>query len=323
LTLAVNLLFELAEQKNALQKESLKQLLRTTGTPENPTIPITNTLAFHGETRAYVSENAGTLVETVTGAVKKFIGGDAEGIVDGIGELVTGGLEAILGAGEGTQSEMHSYYIIVDGLSITRFDIMAWQRRIEATGITTAIENAMTFTAVKSSVDVDKITFNTFLQAYKEQLMKMDFNDKELLDFIKRSKEIFELLKDANSKNQELIPSVASELINPATINRIDSTESVSSGLSLMSSLQKGYTYSFRLTYEVYEGKEYKGTVKTDWEVYFKGHHHGVRPSNRDIQRQLVVLTGEVETWCELNDIPFPGAEDILANYQLDTKSSH
>ncbi|WP_335965134.1 hypothetical protein [Galbibacter sp. PAP.153] len=323
LTLAVNLLFELAEQKNALQKETLKQLLRTAGTPENPTIPITNTLAFHGETRAYVSENAGTLVDTVTGAIKKFIGGEADGIVDGIGELVTGGLEAILGAGEGSQSEMHSYYIIVDGLSITRLDIMAWQRKIEATGITSAIENAMTFTAVKSSVDVDKITFNTFLQAYKEQLEKMDFSDKELIEFIKRSKEIFELLKDENSKSKKLVSAGATELMNPGTISRLDSTELVSKGFSNVPLIKKGYTYSFRLTYDVYQGKDYKGTVRTDWEVFYKGHHHGVRPSDRDIHNQLVVLTGEVEAWCDSRDIPFPGVEDIHENYDLDTKSAH
>jgi hypothetical protein len=53
ITLALNLLFELAEQKKQLQEEWLKNYLRTAGTPENPTIPITNTIAWHNETRAY------------------------------------------------------------------------------------------------------------------------------------------------------------------------------------------------------------------------------------------------------------------------------
>lgn len=224
LTLAVNLLFELAEQKNALQEEALKQLIRTAGTPENPSIPITNTLAWHSETRAYVSSNAGNLVDTVTGAVKKFIGGGADNIVDGVGELITGGLEAILGAGTGTQAEMHSYYIIVEGLSIVRFDIMAWQRRIEAKGITHEIENAMTLTAVKSSVDVDKISFNTFLQAYKKQLEKMKFTDEELIAFIKKSKEVFELLRDNAKASHSLSSfSMSSDLYMPASANFFDS----------------------------------------------------------------------------------------------------
>jgi|GEM_PF-192888 len=323
LTLAVNLLFELAEQKKDLQEEELKQLLRTAGTPENPTIPITNTLATHSETRAYVTANAGTLVDTVTGAVKKFIDGGAENIVNGIGELITGGLEAILGAGSGTQTEMHSYYIIVEGLSIVRFDIMAWQRKIEATGITSEIENAMTLTAVKSSIDVDKITFNTFLQAYKTQLEKLNFSDEELLDFIKKSKEVFELLRDSNKETESQVSAVDAKLAHPATIRFLETDETGRRNMMFDTALGATYTYSFRLAYEVNVKGKYQGTVKTDWEVYFKGHHHGVQPSEKQVAEQLDVLVGEVEEWCAMQDIPAPSAEAIHANYQLETKSAH
>lgn len=199
LTLAVNLLFELAEQKKEIQDTFLKDQLRTAGSVENPTIPITNTLAWHSETRAYVKNDVSKLPNVVTDAVKKFINGGSDEIISGVGELITAGLEAILGSGSGTESSMHSYFIVVEGLSIVRFDLCAWQRRIEATGFTSIIENAMTMTAVKSSVNVDKITFNTFLQAYKAQLEKMDFTDKELIEYIKKSKEVFELLRDPNS----------------------------------------------------------------------------------------------------------------------------
>ena len=203
LSLALNLLFELAEQKKNLQEEWLKQQIRTAGTPENPSIPITNTLAWLSETRAYVKNDAGTLVNTVTGAIKKFIDGGTENVMNGVGELIAGGLNAILGSGTGTQSEMHSYFIVVEAMSIIRFDITAWQRRIDVAGITAKIENAMTLTAVKSSVDVDKISFNTFLQAYKSQLAKMKFGDSELIDFIKKSKEVFELLQSTKSRAHE------------------------------------------------------------------------------------------------------------------------
>src|SRR5678815_2454683 len=203
LSLALNLLFELAEQKKNLQEEWLKQQIRTAGTPENPSIPITNTLAWLSETRAYVKNDAGTLVNTVTGAIKKFIDGGTENVMNGVGELIAGGLNAILGSGTGTQSEMHSYFIVVEAMSIIRFDITAWQRRIDVAGITSKIENAMTLTAVKSSVDVDKISFNTFLQAYKSQLAKMKFGDSELIDFIKKSKEVFELLQGTKSRAHE------------------------------------------------------------------------------------------------------------------------
>lgn len=312
LTLSVNLLFELAEQKKAIQYEVLMQLLRTAGTDENPSIPITNTLASHSETRAYVSSNAGNLVETVTGAVTKFIGGGADNIVNGIGELITGGLEAILGAGSGTQSEMHSYYIIVEGFSIVRFDIVAWQRRIEATGITREIENAMTFTAIKSSVDVDRITFNTFLQAYKKQLEKLQFGDAELKKFIIEAKEIFELLRDPSSNKQKALELFNDEGIGTPAINRsIDSNSIFSRNENILFTT---YDYSFRLGYDVYEDDEYKGTVKTDWQVYYRGHNHGVQPTPQEINMETIVLTGEVEVWCQQRGIIVPEPEVINDN---------
>ena len=151
--------------------------------------------------------------------MKNFIDGGSENVVNGIGELLTGGLNAILGSGTGTQSEMHSYFIVVEAFSIVRFDITAWQRRIEVTGFTSKIENAMTLTAVKSSVDVDKITFNTFLQAYNAQLKKMKFDEHELIEFIKQSKKVFELLRDDNANSNLMLKSSSDfQLFEPSTI---------------------------------------------------------------------------------------------------------
>lgn len=224
ITLALNLLFELAEQKKQLQEEWLKNYLRTAGTPENPTIPITNIIAWHNETRAYVKDDASKLVSEIASAVKKFVAGGSDNIINGISELMSGAITAILGAGTGSVSEMHSYYIMVEGLSIIRIDLTAWQRHIEAEGITKKIENAMTFSAVKSSVDVNKITFNTFLQAYNAQLMKMKIPENEVKKYIIEAKEVFDLLRNNNSHtsfvSNSIEPSSLSvELCMPGHIN--------------------------------------------------------------------------------------------------------
>lgn len=204
LTLALTVLFELAEQKAELFKRDLELSLRTAGTPDNQTIPVTQILAWHSETRAYVKADAGKVATVVVDAIKKFVGGGSGEIIGGIGDLATAALEGILGAGSGTQAEMHSYYIVVEGLSIVRVDLSAWSRRVEATGITTQIENALAFQAAKSSVDVDAITFNTFLQAYKAQLDKLALPPEKLKEFIIQSKEIFELLRDSNGRQLAL-----------------------------------------------------------------------------------------------------------------------
>lgn len=218
ITLAVELLSELANQKSNIQESFLKEQLRSAGTPENPSIPITNTLAWHTETRAYVKSDAAQLVEKVTDAVRKFINGGSDEIVSGIGDLLTAGLEIILGSGSGMEANMHSYFIVVEGFSIVRFDLCAWQRRIEVTGFTSLIENAMTMTAVKSSVDVDKITFNTFLQAYKIQLERMEIPESELIQYIKKAKEVFELLRDPSSVTAMVGASHAPQFNHPGIV---------------------------------------------------------------------------------------------------------
>jgi hypothetical protein len=217
LTLSVNLLFELADQKKSLQEEWLKNYIRTAGTKDNPSIPITNTLAWHSETRAYVKKDSTDMVKNVSKALKQFISND---MINGVAGLLSSGINSILGSGMGVQSEMHSYYIIVDGLSIIRLDVTAWQRHIEATGITKHIENAMTFTAVKSSVDVNKISFNTFLYAYQYQLENLKIETSELKKYLLEAKDVFELLKEKNATSE--VENLGSGFTSPSTITMIE-----------------------------------------------------------------------------------------------------
>ncbi|MBK9107348.1 MAG: hypothetical protein IPM92_02935 [Saprospiraceae bacterium] len=81
---------------------------------------------------------------------------------------------------------MSTYYIVVQDYGIARYDIRIWARQIEAQGITSQIETALANVAFKSSVDISKLSFNTFLIAYGSQLEAMNFpkdKQKEYLDY--------------------------------------------------------------------------------------------------------------------------------------------
>lgn len=218
LTLALNLLFELAQQKNDSFQNAIKENLRTAGTENNRSVPVKEILAWHKETRAYVKADAGALVDKVTDAVRDFISGGADNIVTGIGKLVTTGLEAIIGSGTGTQAEMSSYYIVVQSYGIARYDIHAWSRHIEATGITSQIETALAFTAAQSSVDVNKITYNTFLIAYGDQLSKMGFTPQEIEEYLDYAEKIFNKLRsgDADMASRENMALGAQGVLAPS-----------------------------------------------------------------------------------------------------------
>jgi hypothetical protein len=193
---ALDLLFELAKSKCENFEKTILQLLRTAGTEENPTIPISQMINSYHDIRSYVTEDSANIINVITAETKNFITGGTDNVINGISTLLCTGINALLGAGTGVQAERKDYFIAVDGLSIIRVDIMSWMRRVDITGIKKRIDSALAFTIVKSSVDVNKITFNTFLQAYKYQLENSKISNDDLLREISEAKKVFLLLKD-------------------------------------------------------------------------------------------------------------------------------
>lgn len=195
LTLLLSLLSELCEQHVSGFTKSIEDELRTAGTAENKTVPVTEILARHQEYRAYVKADAGKVATEVSGAISKFVSGTTSDVLDGMANLVTTGLDAIIGAGEGTQQEMRTYYIVVQDFAIARYDICAWSRHIEAEGITTQIETALAIVAFKSSVDVGKLSLNTFLIAYGSQLASMNFPRDKQLEYLDFAEKVYKRLR--------------------------------------------------------------------------------------------------------------------------------
>jgi len=194
----LNLLFDLANSKTENFKKEIAQSLRTAGTDENPTVPITQKLGEYADTRAYTIEDNTKIISEATTAIKGFVSGGADNIINGIGNLLGTGINALLGSGTGVQAEREDYFVAVEGLSIIRIDVKSWMRKVEVQGLTKKIESIFAFVAVKSSVNVDKITFNTFLQAYKYQLERGNLPQDELIKEITHAKEVFNLLKTSD-----------------------------------------------------------------------------------------------------------------------------
>lgn len=203
LTLALELISSLAKSKTASFEEAVATSYRTAGTGENRTAPITLVVASHAEYRAYVKDDAGKLAEEVTSAIKDFIGGGSTNIVTGISKLVTAGLAAILGTGEASEQEMRSYYITAQSRALVRYDVLAWRRKIEATGITSKIESCLAIYASKASIDVKKLDLNTFLLAYEDQLYKMGFSDQETVEYIAYAEKVYRWLTGEGPRPDE------------------------------------------------------------------------------------------------------------------------
>lgn len=199
ITLLLSLLSELCEQKVNQFSTEIEDELRTAGSGENKTVPITEILAKHTEYRAYVSQDSDKIATEVTDGIKKFLAGSTESVLDGISDLVTTGIKAIIGAGSGQQQEFLSYFIVVQSFALLRFDIRVWNRRIEAEGITNEIEHAFAISAYKSSVDVKQITLNTFLIAYQDQLAKIGIPESSWEEYLDTAEKVFERLRGDTS----------------------------------------------------------------------------------------------------------------------------
>lgn len=194
---ALNLLYELSKQKADLYEEKIARDLRNAGTTENPTVPITVKIERRQEIRATTSNTPDKdITEGIKTALKDILAGSKDGIIDGLTSLINTGLKAVLGVGEGEEREEHTYFISTEGLSIVRLDLIYWCRHVTAASITKYAEKSVVCTAVKSSVDVNKIDFNAFLAAYQAQLVRCKFDESQLEDELKNARKIYNLLRE-------------------------------------------------------------------------------------------------------------------------------
>ena len=77
---------------------------------------------------------------------------------------------------------------------------------------------------IRDSVDVDKISFNTFMEAYKYQLQRdaaHALNENDLMKEIKRAKEVYNLLKTDSAESTLVFDTLKlpGQNIHPAFIH--------------------------------------------------------------------------------------------------------
>lgn len=192
----LQLLYELSDEKATTFQNTISEDLRTAGTIENPTVPISYKLASLKEIRITTSETPSEFISEIGESLKSIITGTSDGVINGISSLINTGLKTILGAGEGEERLRKEYYIATEGLSIVRLDVMMWSRSITATSITKYAEDSIVCVVEKSSVDLSKVDFNSFLSAYNIQLLKSNLEEQNILEEIENAKKVYKELTD-------------------------------------------------------------------------------------------------------------------------------
>lgn len=171
----IETLARLAASKAEFFELQVATSLRTAGSEDNQTVPVEAVLNSASETHAYSSKSSGAISDTAVAALRSFCGGTKDDIVTGVGALITNGLATFLGDASASESTLKKYYVMTEGFSVIRVDLMAWQLKIESSGIQNRLEKVSAFVLVKSAVDLQKIRFNTFLNLYQRQLNSSSF----------------------------------------------------------------------------------------------------------------------------------------------------
>ncbi len=180
----------LADAKAELFKEKITQKLLNAGTGSDKTIPITEVQDFISETHAYTSSSADKISDTVSNAVKGFVQGGKDNVTNGVCALVTTAITALFGSTESSDMTIEKYYVALEGIALIRLDIMGWKRAITASSLTTKVEQVSAFVMSKSTIDIKKTDFDTFLDLYQFVILADNPNAKTL-DIIGEAKELF------------------------------------------------------------------------------------------------------------------------------------
>ncbi|WP_265520312.1 hypothetical protein [Oerskovia flava] len=183
-------LARLGETKAELFDVRIQESLRGAG-GTNSTVPITSILASKKEVHAFSSTSVEHLADAVKSSLKSFVAGTSSDIIDGVGTLVSEALTAFLGGASASTGTIEEYYVVTEGLSIVRVDLKAWYQNVSAKSIYEKMERVSAFVAVKSTVDLSKIDFNTFLYLYQDQLSLARLPKEQITQALKDAKEIY------------------------------------------------------------------------------------------------------------------------------------
>ena len=185
-------LARLAESKAEFFDLQISTNLRTAGSPDNQTVPVEAVLNSETYTHAISSDTVAKIGDTVKSALKSFCSGGKEEILNGVGNLITDALTIFLGSGGASTGTKKQYYILTEGWSVVRVDLMAWYLEVQAQSIRNAMQKATAFVVVKSAVDLSKIRFNTFLNIYRSQLASMKLKDDQINTALDEAKNIYD-----------------------------------------------------------------------------------------------------------------------------------
>jgi hypothetical protein len=189
----VDILYELARTKALVLEGMSMEQLRTAGSKESQTVPISKILSCIREVKATCGSDVGQQVDKITAAVNSIVGGE---VAKGVASVVTSGLQMLIGESHASQEEFHKYFITVEGYAIIRYDIRGWSKAVSGIGLTKNESKIVAFSLIKSSVNMKRLEINEVISVYNDFLTKHEKPSVEALNqALIDAKKIYQMLQ--------------------------------------------------------------------------------------------------------------------------------
>jgi hypothetical protein len=179
------MLTSMAGVRAALFAKEIKEDLNDGKTNLNslsiPVERIRRTQIHHGCVTNNGKENVFT---KLTDEIKRiFSTPRAETVVGGFANLLNDALMRVVGVSEGIDEVFTDTMTTIDGIAVVRVDLALWCRKIKTMSLRTRVEMALSYVAVKSTVDMQRFSFNSFADAYnpliEAELESLPFAERE------------------------------------------------------------------------------------------------------------------------------------------------
>lgn len=210
----LKILMSMAESKADLFEKEIENDLIIGKTTDNLTIPITKVMQHHKEYRAKTSSGS-KIIDEIGKSFSEIFSGDAN-IAKSICTIINTAFNAMMGAGKGQEGVSIDYKVVAEYPAIVRYDFRFWYRNIESQGIFKYMENAFAITAVKSVVDISKLSFHDFIALYGPILTQAFSSDKtKIKKFLTEAKEIYDMFQNSNTSDADKL--IQAYIDNPNT----------------------------------------------------------------------------------------------------------
>lgn len=192
---ALSFLSELANKQLTLYKLTITDELKNA--EQSKTLPITAIINRDGQTRSYLKKEADNINKVVDEAAGMFIGDQS--VATGIGNMLKLLIASFLGSSEGEEVYKEKYLCYTDGISLLRFDFLAWKRNVKTQSLLTHTESVSAYYYTISVVDATKVDFQTFAALYKDVLKSGGESAEEIIKSLDDLQKIYDRLRQKTS----------------------------------------------------------------------------------------------------------------------------